>query len=85
LKARKKRTSHGTQTLYRSPTDYKTNKNHKPSSNGTSDSKGEDSDEEITQEKKKVAIPQEDILTGESSDDSYIFHQTPPNASLEEK
>jgi len=75
VKTKKKRTSHGTETQYRNPTDYKTHKNHV----AAPESKAEDSDEEITNHKQKVAS--DSILEDSGSDDSYTFNQIPINVT----
>jgi len=49
MKEKKKRATHGMQTQYRLPMDYKTHKHHKPkgSSNAKSETKEEDSSDEV--------------------------------------
>jgi len=72
VKAKKKRSTHGTQTLFRTPTDYKTNKNHKPNSEKSKS----DLDDEITKVSPDIRIEEDE--TKEESDDPDTFDQTSP-------
>jgi len=87
IKNKKRVTHHGTETLYRKPSDYKTHKNHKSSiesngskgeSNGSkresNGSKAEDFDEEISNGK--------EVESTYKHDDVYTFDQTPPSPSV---